>query len=93
MNQENKDHLKKLVMQEMERHFPITQEECCLIGARVAIAAGGSPIGDNAILWSAVALAKGLFGDSYDKADEFQRIEWIDACETAVRKACKEVMK
>jgi len=87
----NKDHIKKLVLEELEKYFPITQEDCFLIGARVAIASGGAPVGDNAILWSAVGLAKGLFGESYDKADEIQRIEWIDACETAVRKACKEV--
>jgi len=33
------------------------------------------------------AMAEGLLGPAYRKASEYQRLEWIDMCERALREA------
>lgn len=65
--------------------LPRTQEGCCAIAARTNLFANGPCSSDAEIIDRAADLARGLFGPAYEKADECQRIAWIDMCECALR--------
>lgn len=65
--------------------LPKTQQECCAVAARANLFAHGPCLSDDEFIDRAAGLASGLFGPAYDKADEYQRITWIDMCERALR--------
>lgn len=66
---------------------PRTQYECCLIGARAAVAIGEIPGSDEEFLSAAVQAASGLFAEAFERADYDQKVAWIDMCERALREA------
>lgn len=70
----------------IKRDMPTTQEECCLLGARQAIATLG-PVDEEHIRAAARGLAAGLFGPAFDTATGDQAMKWIDMCERAYRQA------
>lgn len=85
------DRLKALVIEEMERCPPLSQFDCCLISARVAVSIRGTPADNGEIISCAHALARGLFEEAFDTADENQRAVWLDMAESALRQATKEI--
>lgn len=76
-----------LVKAELNRDRPTTQEGLCDVAARVVVIANGIPKSDSEILMRAYAMAEGLFGPAWIKADEAQKSTWVDMCETALRRA------
>lgn len=71
------------------RHPPQTQNECCAVAARAAIAAAGI-IPDAWVRSASESLAKGLFGPAFEAASDDQRLAWIDMAEHEYRKARAE---
>jgi hypothetical protein len=71
---------------EVERlmRSPRTQEDQCAIVARVTIGVRGKPRSETELFGLAWGNAQGLFGETFDKADEGQRWAWIDMCEAAL---------
>jgi hypothetical protein len=65
---------------------PQTQNECCAVAVRAAIAAAGI-IPDEWVRSASESLAKGLFGPAFDAASDDQQLAWIDMAESEYRKA------
>jgi hypothetical protein len=82
----NRD-IKKLIEEKITHKRPETQEDCCELAASVDINLYGTPANDDEILARACYLAEGLFGEAFEEGSEYQRLEWIDMCEVALRKA------
>lgn len=75
------------------KHPPKTQYECCLVSARISVAAGDIPESDVEFIEAAQGQAIGLFGPAFDEADYAQRATWIDMCERALREAANVPMQ
>jgi hypothetical protein len=82
--------VERLTAQQLSRTPPRSQEDYCLIAARVSIEVYGAPRSDIHVIQAAAGTAKGLFGPAFEKADGDQRSRWIDMCEEAFRKAMRE---
>ena len=81
--------IRALTVVECLMRSPRTQEDQCAIVARVTIGVRGKPRSETELFGLAWGNAQGLFGETFDKADEGQRWAWIDMCERALRIAMK----
>jgi hypothetical protein len=80
--------MKELIGSDLSSNgIPETQDKCCALAARVAMAVCGAPCDDYDFQCRARALAAGLFGPAYAEADRDQRSEWDDMCEIELRRA------
>lgn len=74
-----------LVVTELRRRAPKTQDDCCAVAASVSVMLETKPWSDELILETAASMAAGVFGPAFEAADYDQRTAWIDMCERAIR--------
>lgn len=91
LSQSQQEWAAALVNTLLTKAVPKSQEECCAIAARAAIAVLGIPATDDLYFHAARGGAEGLFGPAFEAADEGQRLIWIDMYERALRDAAAEV--
>lgn len=75
---------------ECKLRMPQTQEDCCAIVARITLTVRGMPTSEHEIIGLADGIAKGLFGEAFQAADDAQKWTWIDMCERALREAMSD---
>ena len=78
---------------ELLNSYALSLHDLCLFVARHCIEAEESPPCEKDIRQASRGMAIGLFGESYDRANEGLRKAWEDACESAMREAIKERRK
>lgn len=66
---------------------PKTQDDCCGVAARVAVALEDRRWTDALVLETAASMAAAVFGPAFAHSGEAQKIAWVDMCETELRKA------
>ena len=76
-----------ILMARIKRNPPRSQEDCCRLAVRDALARDGAVSGDLMIRTTSCALAMGLFGPAFMESDEYQRKRWVDMMEREYRAA------
>lgn len=71
----------------LKRNMPVTQEDCCAVAVRRAIAVKGAVTSPGDIRAACRGLAEGLFGEAFDAADDAQRKAWVDMMQAEYIKA------
>ena len=71
----------------LKRCMPVTQEDCCAVAVRRAIAAEGALTSPGDIRAACRGLAEGLFGEAFEAADDAQRKAWVDMMQEQYIKA------
>lgn len=82
--------IREMTASMLDRNPPATQDDCCLMAARISVAMGDIPTTEPEFASAALGQAKGLFGPAFDAANEGQKWAWIDMCERALRRAAAE---
>lgn len=75
-----------LLVERLRRRPVRTQADVCMMAARLAVATFGA-VSDERVIDACRAMAKGVFGASFDAATPEQQAAWVDMMERAYRAA------